>query len=221
MNAPASPVTCVTCRVPFSAADVMWCKCLSREHSVVCPHCCNCLCRVTPARRSEFWANAPQVLWEEKLRRLRDERQKGGAAEEAAAADARPVLLLVDDSRTVRMAVRQSLKDFDCRFIEAGNGQEALELARVHKPVVVISDAFMPKMDGREMCEAMKRDPELSATRVIIMSGLYTAARYSTEARKSFGVDEYLAKPVDVAKLRAAVVRFLIEAAPADVRATA
>ena len=87
--------------------------------------------------------------------------------------------------------------------LRASNGEEGLALVKSHRPDVVLTDAFMPKMDGREMCRLIKADPEISGVPVVIMTSLYTASRYKYEAYKEFGANDYLAKPLEMGEIQA------------------
>jgi YesN/AraC family two-component response regulator len=74
-----------------------------------------------------------------------------------------------------------------------------LALVDQHPPRLVITDALMPKMDGRELCRQIK-DLDLGV-KVIIMTSLYTAPHYKYEAYKQFHADGYLPKPIDFEEL--------------------
>ena len=71
-------------------------------------------------------------------------------------------------------------------------------MAREYNPDLILSDAFMPKLDGREMCRLLKEDPSTSRAKAIIMTGLYTDRKYRNEALDYFRVDDYVAKPLAV-----------------------
>jgi len=70
-------------------------------------------------------------------------------------------------------------------------------VARAVHPDLLLTDALMPKMDGREVCKRLKSDPQTSSIKVIIMTSAYTASRYKTEAMAAYRADGYLNKPVD------------------------
>jgi len=101
-------------------------------------------------------------------------------------------ILSVDDSRTVRIIVRNAFKRFDCEIIEAGNGAEGLEKARL-KPDLVLLDITMPIVDGVAMLEKMQADPELRGIPVIML----TAEGQKTMADRAaaLGSRGYLMKP--------------------------
>jgi CheY-like chemotaxis protein len=86
---------------------------------------------------------------------------------------------------------------------------EGLALAARYRPDLILADAFMPKLDGREMCRRVKTDPETSSLKVVIMTAVYTAARYRSEAFREFQADDYLAKPLDFQEFRAILTKHL------------
>lgn len=108
-------------------------------------------------------------------------------------------VLLVDDATDIRMLVRMGLSR-DGRFevvAEAGNGREAVEHARDHRPDVVVLDVAMPVMDGLEALPLIR---EVSPTsRVVILSG-FTAQSMETSAREQ-GADAYLEKGTPLPRL--------------------
>jgi CheY-like chemotaxis protein len=71
---------------------------------------------------------------------------------------------------------------------------------------VVLTNALMPRMDGRELCRRLK-EAHGNQIKVILMTSLYTASHYRREARSVFKVDEYLAKPLRYDDLRDALQR--------------
>jgi class 3 adenylate cyclase len=91
--------------------------------------------------------------------------------------------------------------------ITAGNGEEALVIAREKQPDLILLDIMMPKMDGMEVCRQLKRDPTLPFMPIILV----TAKSESKDivAGLEAGGDEYLTKPVDQAALVARVKSML------------
>jgi CheY-like chemotaxis protein len=71
---------------------------------------------------------------------------------------------------------------------------------------VVLTDALMPKMDGRELSRRLK-EAHGNKIKVVLMTSLYTARHFQSEARHVFKVDEYLAKPLRYAELHDALQR--------------
>lgn len=94
-------------------------------------------------------------------------------------------------------------------LVVAKNGAEGLELARAYRPDLVLTDALMPRMDGRDMARAIKADRDLAATKVVVMTSLYTKPSHVLDARRNIRVDDYLAKPVDFGRLKGLLQKHL------------
>jgi two-component system chemotaxis response regulator CheY len=70
-----------------------------------------------------------------------------------------PDVLVVDDSAAIRKIMQRVLRQTGMairNIHEAGDGQEALEVLRVHKPALILTDINMPKMDGLQLLAAVK-----------------------------------------------------------------
>jgi CheY-like chemotaxis protein len=85
-------------------------------------------------------------------------------------------------------------------FAEARNGAEALEKVRAVRPDVVVSDVRMPVMDGFELCAAIRSDPALRGTPVVLLTMLGDEA--SRERGRLVGASAFLTKPISPEKLR-------------------
>ena len=69
-------------------------------------------------------------------------------------------ILLVDDSKFMRMRLKKQLVQADCEVVEAENGQDALDQVRMHAPQLVICDVNMPIMEGPEFVKMLfQHDP--------------------------------------------------------------
>lgn len=102
-------------------------------------------------------------------------------------------VLLVDDNPQNLKVLYETLKDQDYRLLIANEGEKALDLARRHQPEVVLLDIMMPEMDGYEVCERLKADPEAADCAVVFLSALD-----DLEAKvKGFalGGADYISKP--------------------------
>jgi CheY-like chemotaxis protein len=193
-------ITCSSCRAAFNAIDADWCSCLAKERTLVCTNCLACFCKAPPAYKEKFWVNAPPKLFERKTSEAR--RQGASLPPNPPRAEVkRPLVLTVEDDEEIQAIVQRVCANLDYGFIWATNGQDGLELAREYRPNMILSDAFMPKLDGREMCRLLKEDPLFAETRMVVMTGLYTDTKYRSEAVKRFHVDDYIAKPVAITDL--------------------
>jgi signal transduction histidine kinase len=111
-------------------------------------------------------------------------------------------LLLVDDDPTAIHAMRHLLADFpNLRF--AGSGADALRLARVSRPDLVILDAHMPGMGGLQVCDAMRRDPDLADVPVIIATSQDEMEAELAAIQR--GVADFITKPLVPETFRARV----------------
>lgn len=199
-------VACFNCKAGYDPLPATWCSCLTKESSLTCPHCQDCFCKAPARFKQTFWSNASPTLWERKLARAKG---GGGASAESQVDVTRPLILVVDDEEEIRSIARQVIDSLGYRVIVARNGEEGLAMARTHNPDLVLTDAMMPRLDGREMALAIKNDPATSSIKVVIMTSLYTAPRYRHEGLRTFRADEYLSKPIDIQILRATLHRFL------------
>ena len=107
--------------------------------------------------------------------------------------------LVVDDYHSMRVALKEHLQGFKLRVIEAGNGLEGLEKIRAKKPDMVFTDIVMPVMDGLELCQEIKSDPELLNIPVVVLS-THADAAYILRAIHN-GADDYLPKPIEIGLL--------------------
>jgi DNA-binding response OmpR family regulator len=107
-------------------------------------------------------------------------------------------LLIVDDEAHIRMLIEQTLEDLEDEGVEmlfAENGEQALEIIQQEKPNLVFLDVMMPKMNGMEVCERVKK--KLGLTEVYII--LLTAKGQEVDRQKGLdmGADRYMTKPFD------------------------
>jgi len=100
---------------------------------------------------------------------------------------------VVEDEKDVREMIRLNLKAAGFDVVEAGNGAEALALAKNDPPKVIILDLMMPEMSGVEVCRALRRNPATSRIPVLMLTAK------STEEDKvvgfEVGADDYVTKP--------------------------
>lgn len=101
-------------------------------------------------------------------------------------------ILSVDDSKTVRIIIRNAFKRFDCEIIEASHGIEGLEKAKT-KPDLILLDITMPIMDGIEMLTKLRADPATSAIPVIMLTA--EGQKATAEQAMALGSRSYLMKP--------------------------
>ena len=118
--------------------------------------------------------------------------------------DAQPeTLLIAEDDPLLMPLLKATFRNSGLRVITAGTGTQALELARTERPDLVLLDVGLPEMNGYEVCQALKTDPETSVIRVVMLTARAGPAdkRLADEA----GADAYLTKPFSPSKLLDAV----------------
>ena len=81
-------------------------------------------------------------------------------------------ILLVEDSKFLRIATERALARAGYSVISAADGQEALRLARQDHPDLILLDMLLPKMTGPEVLKALKEDPITGPIPVIVLSAL-------------------------------------------------
>jgi two-component system OmpR family response regulator len=124
-------------------------------------------------------------------------------ADEAAAGDVRPPVLVADDDPDIRTMVRMLLELDGHRVLEAKDGTSAWEMIQSHSPTVVVADVQMPGMTGLQLCRKVK-DSIHSSIRVIV----YTAGMATRDDSMTAGCDAYFLKTDPLPSLRDAVRRF-------------
>ena len=126
-------------------------------------------------------------------------------------------LLIVDDRTDNRELLGQYLRDQPFTIIEAGDGAEALDLAREHRPDLILMDLAMPGMNGRTAAARLKADPATAAIPVLAVTA--TALTDGSEAlHETF--DGVLLKPLGRADLLDSLARWLAPATPEPERST-
>ena len=117
-----------------------------------------------------------------------------------------PLVLVVDDSLTVRRVTQRLLAREGYRVVLAKDGLEALEWLAQERPAVVLSDIEMPRMDGFDLVRNIRADQKLSGMPVIMITSRIAQKHrdYATE----LGVNHYLGKPYGEEELLALVARY-------------
>ena len=110
-------------------------------------------------------------------------------------------VLVADDNPAGRELVREGLSGHVASLTEAANGREALQKIRESRPDLVLLDIQMPEMDGYEVLREIRQDPLLKDLRVVALTAF--AMQGDREKALAAGFDDYVTKPVNVAKLKA------------------
>ena len=117
------------------------------------------------------------------------------------------LVLVVDDSRTVRHLVTQALEEAGFKVITAENGKQALKRIDEQRPDLIISDLDMPEMNGIDFCRTLHADPALAVIPFVIMSA--NSNRSMMRRLLYLGAAGYLIKPFNLEQIVITVERLL------------
>jgi DNA-binding response OmpR family regulator len=109
------------------------------------------------------------------------------------------LILIVEDEITTSQLVKIVLKKHGYRVVTATTGPEALRIAEDLLPDLIVLDIVLPGMDGFQVCQYIRKNPNTAHIQVIMFSGLDRPADH----RNAFaaGTDDYLTKPVKMSDL--------------------
>ncbi len=107
-------------------------------------------------------------------------------------------VLVVDDEAHIRMLIEQTLEDLEDDGVEiltASDGEEAYNIIMEERPDLVYLDVMMPKMNGFDVCQKVKKDSGVNGTYIILL----TAKGQEIDRQKGdeVGADLYMTKPFD------------------------
>lgn len=117
-------------------------------------------------------------------------------------------ILLVDDEPDILEFVGYNLRRAGHEVFTAADGEQALELARTHRPHLILLDVMMPRLDGLATCRALRADPALTDTMIVFLSAL---GRQEEDLLSGYeaGADDYIAKPIQLKVLLSRVEAIL------------
>ena len=119
-------------------------------------------------------------------------------------------ILIVDDEAHIRMLIGQTLEELEEQGVEiltATNGEEGLETIRQEHPRLVFLDVMMPKMNGFDVCRAIKHEPELADIYVVMLTAKGQAM--DRQSGQEAGADVYITKPFDPDELLKRTIQVL------------
>lgn len=118
-----------------------------------------------------------------------------------------PLVLAVDDDEDSLLLLTEVLRPIRCSFITATHGEAALLIAQVHQPKLILLDIMLPDLNGAEVLQRLRQNPQTRKIPVIAVTALA-----SVEDRKSLivgGCDDYISKPYMLEDLEAVIHRHL------------
>jgi uncharacterized protein (TIGR02266 family) len=126
-----------------------------------------------------------------------------------AFAETRHTILVVDDAPLLRELAALFLARAG-RVVTAASGEEALAVARLEEPALIVADVRMPGIDGATLCRTLKQDPLLGSVRVVLLAATGDADERERAIRA--GADDVLLKPIDRVGLLDSARRLLADA---------
>jgi CheY-like chemotaxis protein len=199
-------INCPNCNARYDAITASWCNCIGKDLTLLCTSCGQCFCRASQSFRSTFWNEAPKEMRDRRRREVQEPAQFANPPEDQII---RPMVLMVEDDRVVQAIAGRVISGMGYGVAVASDGEEGLRLARQYHPEVVLTDAMMPKLDGREMGRIIKQDPTMENTKVVVITSLYTGSRYRAEALDTYKADAFLTKPLHADQLRQLLQTYL------------
>ena len=121
-------------------------------------------------------------------------------------------VLIIDDDPGTRDLIARYLQREGFVTRQAGDGKTGLAMAKALHPRVVLLDVMMPQMDGWSVLSAIRGDPDLAATPVIMVSFVHEEG-----VAASLGANDYLAKPIEWDELRTVLARYRLGAIGDDI----
>lgn len=116
-------------------------------------------------------------------------------------------VLIVDDEQNITISIEFLMRREGFEVLVAHDGAEGLSLIRAERPDLVLLDIMMPKLNGFEVCQAVRADPTLAGVRILMLTAKGRAAEM--EKGLSLGADAYIPKPFATKELVAKVKELL------------
>jgi len=124
-----------------------------------------------------------------------------------------PLVLVVDDSLTVRRVTQRLLTREGYRVTVAKDGLDALEKLEIERPAVMLSDIEMPRMDGFDLLRNVRHDPRWQDLPVVMITS--RIAQKHREMAQQLGANHYLGKPYDEDQLIGLIQQYVARTLPA------
>ncbi len=115
--------------------------------------------------------------------------------------------MIVEDNELNKKLFRDLLEANGYKTVHTEDGMEVMDLARAHKPDLILMDIQLPEVSGIEITSWLKKDPVLKAIPVIAITAF--AMKGDEEKIRAGGCEGYISKPISVASFLATVKRFI------------
>jgi twitching motility two-component system response regulator PilG len=130
-----------------------------------------------------------------------------------------PVVVVIDDSPTIRKIMELTLQRMDLRVVSAASGVAGLAAVAEHNPVLIFLDIVLPNVNGYQLCQVIKRNPRYQHIPVIMLSG--KDGLFDKVRGRLAGANDYITKPFEPGAVLAAVRKHRPQAPAAAARVAA
>lgn len=103
------------------------------------------------------------------------------------------VILVIDDELDVVKLIEYNLKDAGFKTLSALDGENGLQMARDHKPDLIILDLMLPGVDGKDVCKELKKDKETETIPIVMLTA--KTSELDRVVGLELGADDYITKP--------------------------
>jgi len=134
---------------------------------------------------------------------IRNEISRAAETEETMA---KTVLIVEDNELNIKL-FNDLLEAHGYATLQTKDGIEAMKMARLHRPDLILMDIQLPEVSGLEVTKWLKEDPELRAIPVVAVTAF--AMKGDEDKIRQGGCEAYIAKPISVAKFLETIQRFL------------
>ena len=103
------------------------------------------------------------------------------------------VILVIDDEVDVVKLIEYNLKDAGFKTLSALDGETGLQMARDHKPDLIVLDLMLPGMDGKDVCKELKKNKETESIPIVMLTA--RTSELDRVVGLELGADDYITKP--------------------------
>ncbi|BAZ49302.1 multi-sensor signal transduction histidine kinase [Nostoc sp. NIES-4103] len=122
-------------------------------------------------------------------------------------ASSSPLILLAEDNEANVLTITPYLESYGYRIVLANNGEQAVAIAKLQRPNLILMDVQMPQMDGLEATRQIRADADIAHIPIIALTSF--AMRSDREQILAVGVDSYMAKPVSLKELVQQIAKYV------------
>ena len=116
-------------------------------------------------------------------------------------------ILIIEDNELNMKLFRDLLQAHGLNTVETRDGTQAIDLARQHKPDLILMDIQLPQISGLDVTRMLKKDEELKSIPVIAVTAF--AMKGDEEKIREGGCEDYFSKPITITKLMESVQKHL------------